>query len=52
MAEDSKMAGHYEPERHVVDAGPNNLASIRERGAAKMISALSIAHTVVRKPAL
>lgn len=48
MAEDSKMAGHYEPEHHVVDAGPNTIASIRER-AAKVVSALSIAHTVIRR---
>lgn len=40
MAEDSKMAGHYEPEHHVVDAGPNTIASIRER-AAKVRSAMS-----------
>ena len=33
MAEDSKMAGHYEPERHSVDTGPYNIASIRERAA-------------------
>lgn len=33
MREDSKMAGHYEPEKHVVDAGSNTLARARERAA-------------------
>lgn len=33
MAEDSKMAGHYEPERHVFDAGERTLDAVRERAA-------------------
>ena len=39
-AEDYKLAGHYEPEKHVVDAGPKTLDAIRER-ARKMVSPLS-----------
>jgi hypothetical protein len=48
IAEDSKMQGHYEPEHHVVDAGPNTLASIKER-AAKVASALSSTPILAKK---
>jgi phage terminase small subunit len=41
MAEDSRLAGHYEAERHIVDDGPNRIASARER-------ALSIASPLNR----
>lgn len=41
LAEDSKLAGHYEAERHIVDDGPNRIASARER-------ALSIASPLNR----
>lgn len=34
MAEDSKMAGHYEPERVEIEAGRNTLATARERALA------------------
>jgi len=33
MAEDSRMAGHYEPDRTEIDVGPRTLQSIRERAA-------------------
>ena len=31
MAEDSKMAGHYEPDRVEIETGPNTLQTIKER---------------------
>jgi phage terminase small subunit len=34
MAEDSKLAGHYEAERHIVDDGPNRIANAKERAMA------------------
>lgn len=34
LAEDSKLAGHYAPEQHVVDDGPNRIASAKERAMA------------------
>jgi hypothetical protein len=34
MAEDSKMAGHYEPDRVEIEAGPSTLATARERALA------------------
>jgi hypothetical protein len=33
IAEDNKMAGHYEPDRVEVEAGPKTLLSIKERAA-------------------
>lgn len=33
MAEDSRMAGHYEPDRTEIDVGQRTLQSIRERAA-------------------
>ena len=33
MAEDSRMAGHYEPDRTEIDVGQRSLQSIRERAA-------------------
>jgi phage terminase small subunit len=34
MAEDSKMQGHYEPEQHVIEAGPKSLDAVRARARA------------------
>jgi len=45
MAEDSKMQGHYEPEQHVVETGPNTLESIKER-AEHVASLMSRAYEV------
>lgn len=42
MAEDSKMAGHYEPDRIEVDPGAKTLATIQER-ARRVASALTLA---------
>jgi phage terminase small subunit len=39
-AEDAKLAGHYEPEKHQVETGPKTLDAIRER-AKKMVRPMS-----------
>lgn len=31
IAEDSRLAGHYEPDRVEIEAGPNTLQSIKDR---------------------
>jgi hypothetical protein len=33
MAEDSRLAGHYEPDRTEIDVVPSTMQSIRERAA-------------------
>lgn len=50
IAEDNKMAGHYEPDQHILDSGPSRLESIQER-ARRIASVLSIAppHLVVNR---
>jgi phage terminase small subunit len=48
MAEDSKMAGDYEPDKIEVDAGDKTLASIKAR-AAKVASALSAASVITKQ---
>jgi hypothetical protein len=42
---DAKIAGDFAPEQHVIEAGPNTLASVEER-AKQVRSALNLAHQV------
>lgn len=50
IGEDSRMAGHYEPDRVEVDAGPNVLQTIKER-AANVVSAMTQAYDQERQKA-